>query len=266
MYIIMYQMNKSFIKNQNYIKELTITEHIVLWLNVFLSVLFLVLQLILIKDAYKQWTMWLTSLVTIGSIFSVMAGAKKRALCPLLGVICSVILAAIAWKANLYGSMIMYVINIIVQACSLYTWIKGTNNKGVISPKKLKLWIVIVYIIGFIVLSGLFAWMEGQSWFYKFWSGGSQTEAYKLPIRIFDAATLMFTIATFLPMVKKYDWVWYIYIIEDICIMLTWIMKISLMKLSFAELFQAITMAISAISMTATCVLGIINWKKQKRT
>ena len=257
-------MNKDFIKKQNFIKELNVIQHITLWLTVFLSLSLFIIQLCIVKNAYKHWTTWCTCLATIGSVFSVMAGVKKRALCPLLGVITSIVLLAIAWDSQLYGSMIMYGVNIVVQAVSLITWIKGSDNKGMIKPKKLTWWVVILYILVFVGLTALFTWMEGQKWFYSFWS--KQGDKLPLAVRIFDAGTLMFTVATFLPMIKKYDWVWYVYIIEDICICLTWLLKICLIQSSTQEVLQGITMIVSALSMTATCILGIFNWKSNKKS
>ncbi|MCQ3908197.1 MAG: nicotinamide mononucleotide transporter [Mycoplasmoidaceae bacterium] len=48
-------------------------------------------------------------------MFSVMAGAKQRILCPFLGIISSIILIFVAWGNKLPGSMIMYGYNIVMQ-------------------------------------------------------------------------------------------------------------------------------------------------------
>lgn len=245
-----------FVKKQNYIPELTIAEHIILWLNVALSLSFFIVQLA--KGQYDQWTTWLTFVATVMSIFSVMAGAKQRILCPFLGIVSSILLIAIAWGNQLPGSMIMYGFNIIMQTVVFINWFRTSKNKVTIQPTQLKLWIVLLYILGFFALTGLFAWMEGQYWFYNFWF--NQEEPLHVSIRIFDAVVLMFTVAAFFPMMKKYDFVWWIYIICDVGIATTWALKAILVD--DQDIFNCWSMFISGLSMTATCILGMINWRK----
>lgn len=256
-------MKANFFKTQNYIKELSVVEHIILWLNVALSLAFFIASLAVNKQAVKDWTVWVACLTSIGSIFSVMAGVKKRPLCPLLGIICSVLLIAVAWKNHLYGNMIMYGVNVVIQSVSLATWMKDSKQTGKITPKAFPTWAIIVYLIGFAILAGLFAWMEGFDWFYGFWSGGSQTEPNPVVVNIFDAITLMFILSTCLPMIKKYDWVWYTYMINDIGLMGVWIAKI---VYGASNPLQCATMVTSATFMLITNILGILNWRKSKKS
>ncbi|MCQ2956794.1 MAG: hypothetical protein MJ233_02940 [Mycoplasmoidaceae bacterium] len=47
--------------------------------------------------------------------------------------------------------------------------------------------------------------MEQQPWFYNFWFN-SETRL-PIPVSVFDAMVLMFTVAAFFPMIKKCDFV-----------------------------------------------------------
>lgn len=248
-----------FVKRQNYIPELTIAEHIILWLNVALSLTFFVVQLVLSSadKPYAQWTTWLTLIATILSIFSVMAGAKQRILCPFMGVISSIFLILVAWGNKLPGSMIMYGYNIVMQTIIFINWLRTSNNKVTIQPTQLKLWLELLYIAAFFGLTVLFAWVEGIDGFSEFWFND---EPLPLSIRIFDAMVLMFTIAALLPMLKKYDFVWWVYIICDVAIATTWALKATL--LPEQDEFNNWSMFVSGLSMTATCILGMINWRK----
>lgn len=263
----MKQTNKfiDFVSKQNYIKELSIVEHIILWLNVTLSVTFFIVQMILSSadKPYAQWTTWLTLISTVMSVFSVMAGAKQRILCPFLGIICSILLIFVAWGNQLPGSMIMYGFNIIMQTVVLINWYRTSKNKVSIEPTQLKLWAVILYVLGFFALTALFAWIEGFQSFNRFWFH-TDDKPMPLVIRIFDALVLMFTVAAFLPMMKKYDFVWWVYIICDAGIATTWALKASL--LSDQNTFNCWSMFVSGLSMCATCILGIINWRKSLKS
>lgn len=251
-----------FVAKQNYISELSIAEHIILWLNIALSLAFFITQMVLSSadKPYAQWTTWLTLIATILSVFSVMAGAKQRILCPFLGIISSILLIAIAWGNELPGSMIMYGFNIVMQTIVFIIWVKTSKNKISIEPTQLKLWIVVIYIIGFLGLSALFAWLEGFEWFSQFWF---KDDPLPVPIRVFDAMVLMFTVAAVFPMIKKCDFVWWVYIICDTAIAMTWVLKATMMPRQ--DQFNCWSMFISGLSMTATCVLGIINWRKSLR-
>ncbi len=251
-----------FVCKQNYISELSIPEHIILWLNVFLSLTFFIVQLAAWPEehAYANWVTWLTLIATITSIFSVMAGAKQRILCPFLGIVSSILLVAINWGNHLFGGMIMHCFNIVMQTITLIIWYRTSNNKVSIEPKHLKWWIVLIYIIGFLGLSGLFAWMESFPWFYEFWTGSEQPWY----LNLFDAMVLMFTVAAAFPMFKKYDFVWWIYIITDVAMAATWITK-GVIATDPLNQFIAWSMLVSGLSMTATCILGMINWKRSLR-
>lgn len=252
-----------FVSKQNYICELSIVEHVVLWLNVALSLTFFIVQMILSKETkpYAQWTTWLTLVATITSIFAVMAGTKQKIICPFLGIVSSILLIFVAWGNKLPGSMIMYGFNIIMQTTIVIIWYKTSKNKITIEPTQLKWWIAALYIIGFFGLSALFAWLEGQDWFYSFWF--NTNGAMPLPIRIFDAIVLMFTVAAFFPMVKKCDFVWWVYIICDVAIATTWALKATMVN--DTDVFNCWSMFVSGLTMTATCILGIINWRKSLR-
>lgn len=260
----MKQKNKfiDFVAKQNYIKELSIAEHIILWLNIGLSLTFFIVQMVLSQASkpYAQWTTWLTLVATILSVFSVMAGAKQRILCPFLGIISSIILIFVAWGNHLPGSMIMYGYNIVMQTVVFIIWVKTSKDKKTIQPTQLKLWMVIIYIIGFFGLTALFAWIETIPAFSQFWF---KAKPLPLVICVFDAMVLMFTLAALVPMIKKYDFVWWVYIICDIAIAMTWALKATI--LPGQDKFNCWSMFISGLSMTATCILGIINWKKSLR-
>lgn len=261
----MKQKNKfvDFVSRQNYIKELSIPEHIILWMNVVLSATFFIVQLAVFHN-YDQWPAWLTFIASITSIFSVMAGAKQRILCPFLGIVSSIMLCAIAWNSNLFGTMIMQGFNIVMQAITLAIWIRTSKDKVSIKPKHLQWWIVLIYIAFFIGLSFLFAWIQHFDWFFKFWSGGKQETENPLYLRVFDSMVLMFTVAAAWPMFKKYDFVWWVYIIADVAIAATWVTH-GIVDAEPATQFNDWTMLVSGLCMTATCVLGIINWRKSLR-
>lgn len=248
-----------FVSKQNYISELSIAEHIILWLNVALSLSFFIAQMVMFRDKqpYAQWTTWLTLISTIGSVFSVMAGAKQRIICPFIGIICSILLIAVAWGNQLPGSMIMYGFNMVMQTIVFIIWYRTSKNKITIQPTQLKLWFVIVYIIFFFGLTALFAWIEGIEAFSQFWF---RADPMPLPIRIFDAMVLMFTIAACFPMLKKCDFVWWIYIICDTAIATTWALKATMV--ADENIFNAWSMFVSGLSMCATCVIGIVNWRR----
>lgn len=254
---------RDFISKQDYIKALTIPEHIILWINVAASLVFLIIQLAVLK-LYANWTTWIAFFASVISIFAVMAGAKQRVICPFLGIIASVFLITIAWYNHLYGSTIMYGFNIIMQVTSFIIWYKESKNKICIEPRHAKWWACLIYIAIFIGLTALFTWIEGISGFAKFWSGNDQAVPESLHIRIFDSAVLMFTVAGFLPMIKKYDQVWWVYIICDVSIAILWLLK-GIENTDPDNAYQIWSTFTSGVCMTATCVIGIINWKRSLR-
>ena len=250
---------KSFWTKQNYIPELSVIEHIILWMNVGCSLIFFIVQL-----SFGQWSnvsTWLSFIASIISIFAVMAGTKKRILCPFLGIVASAFLIALAWIQHVYGSMIMYGLNIIIQVWSFISWYRSSKNKITISPKVIKWWIALLYLLFFVGLTALFTWVESLEGFVWFWSGHQTKTIQILPIRIFDSANLMFTIACFIPMIKRYDKVWYAYIISDLAICLLWLTKGIVEPSSFSNW----TMFVSGLCMTVTCFLGLFNWKKSQK-
>ncbi len=249
-----------FVAKQNYISELSIAEHIILWANVVLSLTFFIVQLAYFKT-YGQWQTWLTFLSSVISIFSVMGGAKKRIICPFLGIIASILLIIISYGNRLFGSMITYCFNMLMQAVTLVIWYRTSTDKVSIKPKHWQWWLVLIYIVGFLGLSVLFAWIEGIPTFCDFWNDGQQQEWY---LRLFDAMLLMFTIAAAFPMFKKYDFVWWTYIIADIAMAAMWITK-GIQATSLEEQFHDWTMLVCGLSMLATCILGLINWTKSSR-
>lgn len=250
---------KTFLAQQNYISELSILEHVILWLNVGTSFIFFLVQL-----GLGYWNMpetWLAFVASIISIFASMAGAKKRILCPFLGIVASIFLIALAWLKHMYGSMIMYSLNIVIQIWSLITWYRSSKNKISIEPKEISWWVTLIYLLAFVGLSALFTWVEQVPGFAQFWSGNPDAEPEALPIRIFDSANLMFTISCFLPMVKRYDKVWYCYILSDLAISFLWLTK----SIQDPGIFDNWTMVVSGLCMTATCFLGLFNWMKTKK-
>lgn len=250
---------KTFLAKQNYIFELSILEHVILWLNVGTSLIFFIVQL-----GLGYWNLaktWLAFIASIISIFASMAGAKKRIICPFLGIVASIFLIVLAWTYHLYGSMIMYSLNIIIQIWSLITWYRSSKNKITIEPKEISWWVTLIYLLFFAGLTALFTWVESIPEFVHFWSGDPTLEPEALQVRIFDSANLMFTLSCFLPMIKRYDKVWYCYILSDLAITLLWLTK----SIQNPGLFDNWTMVVSGLCMTATCFLGLFNWMKAKK-
>jgi len=257
-------MKKGFFTNQNYIKELSVVEHIILWLNVGLSLVFFIVQLAWLK-AYDQWPTWLAFIASVVSIFSVMAGAKQRVICPLLGIVASIFLIFVNWNAKNYLMMIMYVLNIFMQLSSFIIWLKGSNDKISINPKHAKWWVCLIYFVVMVGFIAFFSWMDGQSWWIKFWTFGlKEPIAPTMAERIFDACSLVFMIGCLYPQLKKYDQVWYVYILNDVAMLVQWSLKAAYAT-NNVDLFTALTLIISTVCMTATCILGLINWKKVQK-
>lgn len=254
-------MSKSFLAKQNFIKELTIPEHIILWLNVLLSFSFFIVQLAWLK-AYSQWSTWLAFFATVISIFAVMAGAKQRIICPFLGIIGSILLIFINWNARNYLMMVMYVLNIGMQTWSLIVWLKDSKDKISIKPSHAKWWIISIYLVVLACFIVFFSWMDGQRWWIEFWTFGKKAVIQpSMAERIFDACALVFMVGCLYPQLKKYDQVWYVYILNDISMLIQWCLKASNARNS-VDLFNALTMIASTVCMTAVCILGIISWKK----
>lgn len=251
----------SFIQKQNFIKELNIVEHIIVWTNVLAAIVFLIIQLAVLK-LYGEWSTWVAFVASITSIFSVMAGAKKRILCPVLGTIASVLLFFIAFRQKLYGSMIMYAFNMVVQIITAIIWIKESNDKVTIKPRHVKPWVALLYLAIFAGLTALFTWIEGLEGFCKFWSGDETVTSSSLPIRIFDSAVLIFTIATVIPMFRTYDQVWWVYVIVDIALVCLWITK-GIENTDPKQQYVIYSTLVTNIAMLATCVAGIFNWSKK---
>lgn len=260
-------MGKNFLSKQNFIPELKLSEHIILWTNVVISIIFFLIQMIMFtpKDTLGIIIGCITCIMTILSIFSVMAGVKKRILCPFLGIVCSLGLVFVAWYNGLYGNMIMYTINIVINTSTLIVWFKSSENKINIEPKQAIWWICIIYFLFFLSLSVLFTWIQGFEWFYKFWNNKNQDGPSSLWIRFFDSCTLIFTLGCFLPMIKRYKQVWYVYIIIDTSLLITWILKITIDDFSKATLLNGLSMIASSISMLITTIFGILNWSKKSK-
>lgn len=252
---------KTFLSKQNYLKELTILEHILLWLNVITSLVFFIIPLCWGKWAEAKT--WLACISSILSIFAVMGCAKERVIGPFFGFVASILLIALAWINHAYGSMIMYCINIIIQGGSVIAWSRASKDKVSIAPKHVKTWITIIYLAVFVGLTGLFAWVEGLPGFVEFWSGGSQTIPESWPVRIFDSAILMFTIAGLVPMFKRYDLSWYTYIFANTAICLLWLTKgIEAIQSGTGNQFDCWTMFFSGLCMTAVDFIGLFNWRR----
>lgn len=260
-------MGKNFLSKQNFIPELKLSEHIILWSNVVISIILFLIQMIMItpKDTFEIIISCITCIMTILSIFSVMAGVKKRILCPFLGIVCSLGLVFVSWYNRLYGNMIMYIINIVINTFTLIVWFKSSENKINIEPKQATWWICIIYFLFFLSLSVLFTWIQGFEWFYKFWDE-KQKEPFILWIRFFDSCTLIFTLGCFLPMIKRYKQVWYVYIIIDTSLLLTYLLKITIYDFSEkAKLLNDLSIIASSISMLITTIFGILNWSKKSK-
>jgi len=249
-------MQKGFWKKQLYIKELSLIEHIILWSNVILSVALFIAQII-VEKSYGQWVVWLTLIASIMSIFSVMAGVKKRPLCPLIGIVASMILLPIAWYKQIYGTMIMFGLNIIIQTVSFITWMKNANNKtATITPKEVQWWQAVIYLVIIVGLIAVFAWMEHFQWFQDFMSGQKGIDIPPIQNRIFDAAVLMLTLGCCLPMILRLKGVWIMYILNDAAQVCLWICKICQQPSDFSSWI----MLVSVSGLLATSILGLVRW------
>lgn len=255
---------KSFVSKQNFIKELNVVEHIILWCGCAICLTCFITEVVLFKEAIKNWVTWLTMISSILSIAFLFAGSKKRIICPIFGLIGAIFLFAISWQKHLYGFVIMQTCNIITQTVTMITWSRSSTDKGTIEPKRLKTWVSIVYVSCFIGLAFLFAWIESLEAFYKFWSGGTQTEPKSYPIRLFESLSLMFIIAGFFPMIKGYSLIWWLYAVSDITMATTWVLNaISLSGSGLtAEVFNCWSTFASNICMLSTCCVSIYNWRK----
>lgn len=254
-----------FVKKQNFIKELKLYEHIILWTTCVLSLAFFITQLVLFKDAITDWTIWLTMFASISSIMFLISGSKKKIICPIIGLIGAIFLFATSWERHLFGFVIMQGCNIATQIVTLIFWVKHSENKSTIKPKRLPLWFVLVYTAIFVGLSFAFAWMEGQDWFYKFWSGDPHAISQPYSIRIFESLSLMLIVGTFFPMIKGYSLTWWLYAMCDVTMAITWLLR----ALTSAEgglvpeVFNCWSTFASNICMLVTCVIPILNWRKK---
>lgn len=257
-------MKNKFIYNQNFIKELSVKEHIILWVSVALSLGLFIAQLVCVDNAYKDWTTYVATFSTIVSVFSIMAGIKKKILYLYLGIVANLLLICINWWFYNYGSMITYIFNLVIQVISLFTW--GKNNKtGVIQPKKDKWWFILVYLLSFLLLAALFTWLFGLEGFSKFWSGDPQTKPKQLVLRIFDALALVYILAVCYPMITKKEWVWYPYVIVSSSMIVLWILELCMRPLNLKDKLQAYTLIINSTDMLICNILGILNWKTNKK-
>ncbi len=251
-----------FVKKQNFIKDLSLIEHIFLWTGCGICLTIFIIELCLFPSEASDWITWLTLFSSILLIMFIYAGSQKRIICPLLGIVAASFLLAISWKKNLYGLMIMQGVNIITRIVSLIMWKHSANDEGKIKPKEFKWWIVVIYITIFVGLSFLWAWMEQFDWFYKFWSGGSQTEPKPYFITIFESLSLMFVLANIVPMIKGYQFTWWLYILCDASTAITWALTATTGQYSgfTPEAFNCWSTFASYICMMASCSLAIINW------
>ncbi len=252
----------NFVKKQNFIKDLSPIEHIFLWTGCGICLIIFIVEVSLFKESASNWTTWFTLFSSILLIMFIYAGSQKRVICPLLGIIAGAFLLSVSWKQHLYGLMIMQCINIIIRIISLIMWKRNAKDTGKIKPKEIKWWIAIIYIAVFVGLSFLWAWMEQFDWFYKFWSGGSQTEPKPYPIRIFESLSLMFVIANIVPMIKGFKFTWWLYLLCDASTAITWALTATMSQYSglTPEIFNCWSSFASYICMMASCSLAIINW------
>lgn len=253
---------KNFVVQQNFIKELNIREHLILWLGCLVCLACFVAQVILFKSAIKNWVTWFTLISSIFSIMFIFAGSKKRIICPILGLIGAVFLMAVSWQKHLYGFVIMQACNIITQTVTLITWSRSSANKITIEPREMKLWISIIYVLFFIGLAFIFAWVESLEGFYGFWSGWTQKEPKPYVIRLFESLSLMFIVAGFYPMIRGYTIIWWMYAAGDITMAITWVLTaLTLFGSGLTpDVFNCWSTFTSNICMLISCFVPIYNW------
>lgn len=256
---------RKFAREQRFIHELTPFEHIILWGGCAASLIIFIVQVSLFPEAVKDWATWFTLVATIMSVLFAISGGKKRVICPLFGLIGAGLLMATSWKNHLFGLMIMQFVNIVTQTSSLILWFKHSSRTYTIEPKGLKPWFIAIYMAIFIGLAFLFAWLEHFDWFYKFWSGGTQTSAHPYHIRIFESLGLMLILSGVYPMVQGYKLIWYIYFFADIFQALAWAFK-AVDHIGGTEPYMVFTCwstFASTICLMISCFVPILGWRKK---
>lgn len=247
---------------QVFIKSLTKSEICILLVNLVVGINLSVLNIFFGKNE-APWAPYLALFAMFCSITSCIFAAKKMILAFPMGIIGSIFMIPINFVNGLIGIMIMYIFNCIMQIILWIVWYQTSDNKINIKPKKATALMCIIYFLCLCTCTTIFTYIETFSWFQDFWNPklaeqNKIIDAVDVARLVFDAGTLIFTLGVFYPLTKKYNQVWWIYLLIDLFTFIAWIIVICKDGLNN---FTAWFMIVNALSMTSLSLVSIHNWK-----
>lgn len=246
---------------QVFIKSLTKFEICVLITNLVVGITLSVLN-IFYGNNKNTWTPYLALFAMLFSIISCIFAAKKMILAFPTGIIGSIFMVPINYVNGLIGLMIMYIFNCIMQIILWIVWYKTSDNKIDIKSKKASTLKCAIYFLCLCICTAFFTYIETFEWFQNFWCQDPQQEKslgiIDVTKLVFDAGTLIFTIGVFYPLIKKYNQIWWLYLLIDLFTFIVW--TINLCQKGVND-FTAWFMIINTLSMTSLSLVSLHNWK-----
>lgn len=250
---------------QIFIKSLTKFEICILLVILVVSIIFSVLN-IFFGESRELWEPYLALFAMLCSIASCIFAAKKMILTFPIGIIGSIFMIPVYYIQNLIGLMIMHIFNCFMQIILWITWYKASDNKINIKPKKATALMCIIYFLCLCVCTAIFTYIETFPWFQNFWTRKTDgvmelnvsVESINVAKLVFDAGSLIFTIGVFYPLIKKYNQVWWLYLLIDLFGLIVWTIKLCNGE---ARNFTAWFMIIKILSMTSLSLVSMHNWK-----
>lgn len=251
-----------------FLKKLTKFEVCVLLTNLVVGITLSVLNFFFGKNSELPFLPYLAFVALIFAIFSCIFAAKKMILAFPCGIIGSVFIFPIILFNGMFGQMIMTCFNCIMQIVLWIVWYKTSDNKIDIKPKKANVWVCVIYLIGLFVCISILTYIETTSeWFQNFWQKGimkskdTQSIIDKQEIKItkifFDASILIFTFGVCYPLIKKYNQVWWMYLLIDCFTLIVWTINVC----QNVKDFNAWFMIAKALSMASLSLVSMHNWK-----
>ena len=250
-----------------FFKSLSKFEWSILTINLIIGITLSILNIFL-KNNEHFWMPYIALFATIFSIISCIFAAKKMILAFPTGIMGSCCMIPINYFSGLFGLMIMYAFNIVMQIILWIIWYRSSHNKISIEPKQTTWFVCIIYLVTLCLLTGILAYIETFSWFQSFWNKDNVNSttinltSIKIIKIIFDAAGLIFTMGVFYPLIKKYNQVWWLYLMIDCFSLIVWIINVCENPKNFTNWF----MIINALSMTSLSLVSMKNWKVKQET
>lgn len=245
-----------------FFKSLTKFEAGVLLANLAIAILLSILNIVFIKPKESEpiWPPYIAIFANILSILSCIFAAKKMILVFPTGIICSCFMIPINYVQRKFGLTIMSGFDIIMQIVLWIIWYKTSDNKIDIKPKKASVLVCIIYFISLCICTGVLTYVESFEWFQKFWENGSayDTSPQDVAQMFFDAGVLIFTIGVFYPLIKKYNQVWWLYLLMDVFGIIVWSLELVTEPTNNVTAWFMIT---NSLSMTSLALVSMRNWK-----